>query len=205
MKIQFCSPIEYRVIHKLAEEFKEAWPNYIQIDTNKRIEQATEELPDEDFNHPKAKLKTLAKLYKGATGSILFTGTSPLTLLVEAMIANANDKTYITDEDVIDCKSYFQACMKHLDILFFCPLQEEDFEEESDVTEESFAQNYNTFFRAVQRSYENGTGAVFSLEDTAPFIPLEGPADMRVEQVRLYLKEDGTHYGEQDGSLINYV
>jgi len=52
-------------------------------------------------------------------------------------------------------------------------------------------------------SYEKNTGAFFPKEDCPAVIRLDGPPDMRVPQMKLYIKDNGCGYGEEDGTLID--
>jgi len=114
------------------------------------------------------------------------------------------DKEKVSEQFIMDCKFLAVQTLKLLDIVFYLPLRDEIelSEKESRDTDPKYREEIDNIFTALVQSYEKQTGAFFPLEDCPAVIRLEGPPDLRCEQIRLYLKETGQPYNEQDGSLI---
>ena len=110
-----------------------------------------------------------------------------------------------TSEFVMDCKTIAGLSLKHLDIIFYLPARKDITITERDgrETDAVFREEIDNIFCSLVDSYEKGTKAFFPKEDCPAVIRLEGPLDMRLPQIKLYLKDDGSIYGEQDGSLIS--
>lgn len=117
----------------------------------------------------------------------------------------AKDTPGFTREYIIDSQSIATLTLKHLDIIFYVPIRKEiplvaRDGREIDLT---YREEIDNIFDALVASYENNTKAFFPLEDCPAVIRLEGPPDMWVPQMRLYIKEDGNGYSEEDGSLLS--
>jgi thymidylate kinase len=114
------------------------------------------------------------------------------------------DKDKVSDEFIMDCKVLAVQTLKLFDIVFYLPLREEIelTEKENRDIDPKYREEIDHIFSALVQSYEKQTGAFFPLRDCPAVIRLDGPPDLRCEQIRLYLKETGQPYNEQDGSLI---
>lgn len=116
-----------------------------------------------------------------------------------------NDEGF-TKEYIIDSQAIATLALKYYDVLFYVParpeipLTERENRETKDV---SFREEIDNIFRALVGSYEKNTGAFFPVEDCPAVITLDGPPDMRLPQIKLYIKDNGSAYGEEDGSLID--
>lgn len=110
-----------------------------------------------------------------------------------------------TSEFIIDSKTIAALALKYIDIIFYLPLRKEIPIQEKELreTDESFRQEIDNIFDALVDSYEKNTNAFFPSEDCPAVIRLDGPPDMRLPQLKLYIKEDGTGFGEKDGSLLD--
>lgn len=110
-----------------------------------------------------------------------------------------------SSEFIIDSKTIAAMALKYVDIIFYLPLRKEIPVEQKELreTDETFRQEVNNIFEALVDSYEKNTGSFFPLEDCPAVIRLDGPPDMRLPQLKLYIKEDGTGFGEKDGSLLD--
>lgn len=114
------------------------------------------------------------------------------------------NKDKVSDQFIMDCKFLSLQTLKLLDIIFYLPLRDEiKLVEKADRdSDPKYREEIDHIFSALVQSYEKQTGAFFPLEDCPAVIRLDGPPDLRCEQIRLYLKETGQPYNEQDGSLI---
>jgi thymidylate kinase len=111
----------------------------------------------------------------------------------------------IDEEFVINTKTIAALSLKHLDAIFYVPLREEIplvAKENRDI-DKTYRQEVDNIYKALVESYEKNTGAFFPSEDCPPLITLDGPPDMRLPQLKLYIKENGCCYGEEDGSLLD--
>ncbi len=110
-----------------------------------------------------------------------------------------------TEEFVIDSKTLAALSLKYFDVVFYVPVRYEiqlAARENRDI-DPVFVDEIDNIYRAMVESYEKSTGAFFPLEDCPAVIPLEGPPDMRLQQIKLYIKDSGICYGEEDGSLLD--
>ena len=108
-------------------------------------------------------------------------------------------------EFIIDSKTIAALSLKHIDLIFYLPARKEIplTEREGRETDEVFREEVDNIFDSLVTSYEKNTGAFFPKEDCPAVIRLEGPPDMRLPQIKLYIKENGNSFGEEDGSLID--
>jgi hypothetical protein len=115
------------------------------------------------------------------------------------------DTEGFTPEFIIDSKTIAALSLKHIDLIFYTPLRKEIpiAPKENRETDEVFREEIDNIFCSLVDSYEKNTGAFFPLEDCPAVIRLEGPSDMWVPQMKLYIKESGKCFGEEDGSLID--
>lgn len=109
-----------------------------------------------------------------------------------------------TTEYVIDNKAIAAMALKYLDAIFYVPVRKEIpiVEREGRETDLVYREEIDNIFDALVESYEKQTAAFFPLEDCPAVIRLEGPPDMWIPQMRLYIKDDGNFFGEEDGSLL---
>jgi thymidylate kinase len=116
-----------------------------------------------------------------------------------------NERNKVSDEFVMDSRQIALETIKMYDIIFYLPLREEikiEKRKGRDI-DPVYRQEIDNIFKALVSSYERNSGVFFPVRDCPAVITLEGPADLRCEQIRLYLKDTGIPYGEEDGSLIS--
>jgi GTPase SAR1 family protein len=117
----------------------------------------------------------------------------------------AKETEGFTQEFIIDSQAIANIALKYYDVIFYLPVRKEIplTEKENRDTDEIFRDEIDNIFKALVVSYEKQTGSFFPKEDCPAVIELEGPVDMRLPQISLYIKENGRSYGEEDGSLIS--
>jgi len=117
----------------------------------------------------------------------------------------AKETPGFTSEFVMDCKTIAAFALKHYDVLFYVPARKEIpiTKREGRETNPIFREEIDNIFCSLVDSYEKGTRSFFPSEDCPAVIRLDGPPDMRLPQIKLYIKEDGNPFGEEDGSLIS--
>ena len=117
----------------------------------------------------------------------------------------AKDTPGFSVEFVIDCKAIAALSLKLIDVIFYLPVRKEIpiTPREGRETDEMYREEIDNLYDSLVESYEKNTGAFFPLEDCPAVIRLEGPPDMWIPQMKLYIKDNGRGYGEEDGSLID--
>jgi hypothetical protein len=117
----------------------------------------------------------------------------------------AKETDGFTTQFVIDSKTIATLSLKHIDLIFYVPARKEIpiTPKENRETDETFREEIDNIFNSLVDSYEKNTGAFFPTEDCPAVIRLDGPPDMWIPQMKLYIKETGKCFGEEDGSLID--
>jgi len=117
----------------------------------------------------------------------------------------AKDTPGFTREYIADSQSIAALTLKYLDIIFYVPIRKEiplKSREGRDI-DSTYREEVDNIFDALVTSYEKNSKAFFPLEDCPAVIRLEGPPDMWIPQMRLYIKDDGNGFAEEDGSLLS--
>ena len=117
----------------------------------------------------------------------------------------AKETEGFTTEFIIDSKTIAAISLKLIDVIFYLPVRKEIpiVAREGRDSDPVFREEVHNIFDSLVDSYEKNTGAFFPSEDCPAVIRLEGPPDMWIPQMRLYIKDNGNGYGEEDGSLID--
>lgn len=117
----------------------------------------------------------------------------------------AKDTPGFDSEFIIDSKTIAAISLKHIDVIFYLPIRKEIpiLEKENREIDLTFREEIDNIYASLVNSYEKNTGAFFPLEDCPAVIRLEGPPDLRVPQMKLYIKDNGMPFGEEDGTLID--
>jgi hypothetical protein len=117
----------------------------------------------------------------------------------------AKDTSGFSIEFIIDCKTIAALALKHLDVIFYLPVRKEIpiTPREGRDTDLVFREEIDNLFDSLVASYEKQTNAFFPHEDCPAVIRLEGPPDMWIPQMKLYIKDNGNGYAEEDGTLVD--
>jgi len=190
----------------LIQEFLNKWPMYKTPEKTYRDIIKSRNIKinkDGDETSQKAILNALIDEVQQAQGDFLIFDRCVVDNIAYTLWLNAHDK--VSDKFVMDSKFLALQTLKLFDILFYIPLREEIKIEEKDNrdTDPEFRKEIDNIFRALVLSYEKGTGAFFPVEDCPAVIALDGPPDLRCEQIRLYLKDNGKFFTDEDGSLLS--
>jgi hypothetical protein len=115
-----------------------------------------------------------------------------------------NEKGKVSDEFIMDTKRIAFEAIRVFDIIFYLPLREEIkiVPRKGRAIDPVYRQEIDNIFRAVVGTYEKNQGIFFPKEDCSAVITLEGPADLRIEQIPMYIKPSGKFFDEEDGSLL---
>jgi len=195
----------------LIEEFLKQWPMYKRPEKTYRdiIKDKNIKLnKDGDKESQKAILNALVDELQLASTSddkhIIFDRCT-IDNMGYTLWHHAKGTDGFTPEFVLTCKDIAALSLKHLDVVFYVPLRKEIpiTPREGRETDEVFREEIDNIFDSIVSSYEKGTGAFFPSEDCPAVIRLEGPPDMRIPQMKLYIKDSGNFFGEEDGSLID--
>jgi thymidylate kinase len=193
----------------LIEQFLETWPMY------KKPEKTYRDLISEkklklnqkgDEKNQRIILDALideSQLASGSGEENLIFDRCVLDNIVYSLWLNAKEK--VSDNFIMDCKFLVMETLKSLDIIFYLPLRREiqlEKRKGRDI-DPVYREEIDNIFRAIATSYEKGTSPFFPKEDCPVLITLEGPPDLRLEQIKLYIKPSGKCFDESDGSLIS--
>jgi len=115
-----------------------------------------------------------------------------------------NERNKVSDEFIMDTKRVAYEAVKAFDIIFYIPLREEItiVPKKGRALDPVYRQEIDNLFRAVVGTYEKSAGIFFPKEDCPAVISLEGPPDLRIEQIPMYIKPSGKFFDEEDGSLL---
>lgn len=115
-----------------------------------------------------------------------------------------NEKGKVSDEFIMDSKRIAFEAIRVFDIIFYVPLREEIkiVPKKGRAVDPVYRQEIDNIFRAVVSTYEKNLGIFFPKEDCPAVITLEGPPDLRIEQIPMYIKPSGKFFDEEDGSLL---
>jgi len=195
----------------LVEEFLKQWPMYKRPEKTYRdfIKEQNIQLNKEGTKESqKAILNALVDEVQQASASedkhIIF-DRCPVDNIAYTLWHYAKDTTGFDAEFVIDSKTIAALSLKHIDVIFYLPVRKEIpiAEKENRETDESFREEIDNIYDSLVESYVKNTGAFFPLEDCPAVIKLDGPPDMRLPQMKLYIKDNGNFFDDKDGSLID--
>jgi len=115
-----------------------------------------------------------------------------------------NERGKVSDEFIIDTKRIAFEAIRVFDIIFYLPLREEIkiVSKKGRDIDPIYRQEIDNIFRAIMGTYEKSLGIFFPKEDCPAVITLEGPPDLRIEQIPMYIKPTGKFFDEEDGSLL---
>ncbi len=115
-----------------------------------------------------------------------------------------NEKGKVSDEFIMDTKRIAFEAVRVFDIIFYLPLREEItiVPKKGRAIDPVYRQEIDNLFRAVVGTYEKQQSIFFPKEDCPAVITLEGPPDLRIEQIPMYIKPSGKFFDEEDGSLL---
>jgi len=193
----------------LIEEFLQTWPMYKRPEKTYRDIIAEKKIKLNQKGDEKSQriiLDALIDETQAACASgeenIIF-DRCVLDNIVYSLWLNAKDK--VSDNFIMDCKFLAQETLKSIDIIFYLPLREEiklEKRKGRDI-DPVYRQEIDNIFRALVGAYERGDAAFFPRDNCPAIIALEGPPDLRLPQIKLYIKDTGKPFGEEDGSLIS--
>lgn len=210
MRIAFIGP-QNSGKSTLIEEFIKQWPMYKRPEKTYRDLIKEKKLPINKHGTPESQKEILNALVDEVQ---LAAASGEKHLVFDRCVVDniaytlwhyAKETSGFTSEFVIDSKTISAIGLKYLDVIFYVPSRKEIpiHEKENRDTDEVFREEINNIFESLVLSYEKNTGSFFPKEDCPAVIKLDGPPDMRLPQIKLYIKDNGNGFGEEDGSLID--
>lgn len=207
MKIVFCGP-QCNGKSTLIKEFLKRWPMYKEAKLSYRNLLKTNKVTgnkEGTAESQKAILNAIIDDTQKATAKgddFLVFDRCVIDNIVYSLWLNENGK--VSDEFIMDTKRIAFEAIRVFDIIFYLPLREEIkiVSKKGRSIDPKYRQEIDNIFRAVVGSYEKNLGIFFPKEDCPAVITLEGPPDLRIEQIPMYIKPNGKFYGEEDGSLL---
>ena len=129
----------------------------------------------------------------------------PLDNIVYTIWAYEKGKKGFTEQFVNKCIGKVQKGMRSLDIIFFMTRDlmgpiEDDTKRETDPT---YVMETDNIFKAIHKQLSTtGMSPFFPQNDSPALIELTGSVEERIQQISMYVTEDGHMYGEEQ-SLVN--
>ena len=195
----------------LVEEFIKQWPMYKKPEKTYRDiikEQNLNINKNGDKESQRAILNALvdeAQIASTSDDKHIIFDRCPVDNIAYTLWHYAKGTEGFTPEFVMTCKDIAALSLKHIDLIFYVPARKEIpiVPKEGREVDKTYREEIDNIFDSLVNSYEKNTGAFFPKEDCPAVIRLEGPPDMRIPQIMLYIKENGNCFGEEDGTLID--
>lgn len=129
----------------------------------------------------------------------------PLDNIVYSIWAYEKNKKGFNESYINNSLGLVQEGMRSLDIIFLMtrdlmgPIEDNTVRE----TDSLYIQEIDNIFKAISTQLQTtGTSPFFPKNDSPALIQISGNTDERIEQIAMYVTEDGNMFGE-DQSLIN--
>lgn len=131
----------------------------------------------------------------------------PLDNLVYSLWAYEKGKSDIDEDFVSECIQKARWCIQKLDIMFLIPMTSQNPDLVDDNlrdTDPVYQKEIDEIFQGLKRIRETGKDDVFFIkDDSPPIIEIFGDRQERIELSKLYLREDGSFYGEEDSLILD--
>lgn len=192
----------------LIKEFQKRWPMYKEVKSSYRNLIKTGKVTNNE-NGTEESQKAILNAIIDDTQKAIAKGDDFL-VFDRCVIDNIayslwlNEKGKVSDEFIIDTKRIAFEAIRIFDIIFYLPLREEIkiVPKKGRALDPDYRQEIDNIFRAIVGTYEKSAGIFFPKEDCPAVITLEGPPDLRIEQIPMYIKPSGKFFDENDGSLL---
>lgn len=129
----------------------------------------------------------------------------PLDNLAYTIYGMVNELGGIDEEFVERCRKIVRKSIQKLDLMLLIPLSKSNpvimSEAPQSDTDLKYQEDMHKIFQTLKRMRDDGDNDYFVSDDCSPIIEIFGDREERIAMTRLYLKPDGTFYGEED-SLI---
>ena len=97
-------------------------------------------------------------------------------------------------------KNKVKKCMKHLDIIFFVPITDQNnihlTEKHSELSDNDILRirEIDTMFKSFIHEWRNGKNEFMPADDSPAIIEIFGTREERIKMISLYIQPDGTQY-----------
>ena len=128
----------------------------------------------------------------------------PLDNFVYTLWSYDKGKKGFNDKYINESISTVRKCMRSLDIIFLMtrdnmgPIVDNNNREIDPV----YITETDNIFKAINKQYAAGTSPLFPPNDSPALIEITGSIEERINQISMYVTEEGNMYGEEQ-SLIN--
>lgn len=125
--------------------------------------------------------------------------------IVYSMWSFEKGKPGFTEKYIKDAIDLVHKGMRNLDIIFFSTRDGMGMLEDNRIREvdPAYVSEIDNFFKAIHAQIgSKGISPFFPVNDSPALIELKGTTAERLEQISMYVTEDGTMYGEEQ-SLVN--
>lgn len=193
------------------KDFLAQWPMYSTADKTYRDVIKSEKLKinkETTQESQKLILEAIVEDVKSAKKDdfVLF-DRSPIDNLVYSLWAYDKNVGDIDDGFVADCIKIARQAIQKLDIMFLIPLTKQHdvkiVEDGLRETDPVYRQEINELFQGLKRKREAGDDVFFIKDDSPPFIEIFGNRESRIAMCQLYIREDGSFYGEEESLLLD--
>jgi len=207
MKIAFMGPACSGKT-TLIQQFLHNWPQYKQSDRTYRdiIKEKNLTINKEGSKESQglileALIEELEDAIKCGEENVVFDRCVIDNIAYSLWLYNAGK---LPGDFIIDCKYKVRDVVQKYDVIFYVPRSKDIPLEQREGREIDieYLEATERIFDAIVSSYENSKDIFFPLENCPAVITLNCAPDLRCDLIKLYLKSDGTHYVEEDGSLI---
>lgn len=134
----------------------------------------------------------------------------PLDNLVYSLWAAEKGKGDIDDEFLTECIQKSRLALQRIDLMLLIPISEQNKIDDDESnhnplreTDEIYRKEINEIFQGLRRLRETGDDVFFVKDDCSPIIEIFGSPQERIEMMKLYLKEDGSFFGDEDSLLFD--
>ena len=129
----------------------------------------------------------------------------PLDNLVYTLWLYEHDKGDIDADFVAESIKKTRLAIQRIDLMILIPSVDKIKLVADGVRDidKQYREEINNIFVDLKEKRENGDDIFFVAEDCAPIIDISGTREDRIEQTKLYLKDNGEFYGEEDSCLFD--
>lgn len=127
---------------------------------------------------------------------------SPIDALVYTLWAYENNVGDFDDEYCANYISRVRDMLVKFDLFFFIPITKHNVEygeKELSDTDPKYREEIDALFKGLLKLQLNGDDVFFRKNDCGPIVEIFGNPQERIEMARLYIKDTGEFYGEEDG------
>jgi len=137
--------------------------------------------------------------FKEDTDNVIFNRCS-LDVLAYSLWLKKKNINSIDDKFIERLKTKTRKCMKHLDIIFFVPIVDQQnihiTSKHENITDADISsiREIDVIFKSFIRDWRDGKNEFMPVDDCPAIIEVFGSREQRMKMVTLYIQPDGTQY-----------